>query len=266
LIRPELPQHRIQVLLWAIIACAKWEDLSAEQRQDAAKLMSRSQLAMLNRNALNLLPDQNLDHALGSAAPALQSVLRAEAEMRGLFACGASYEEMERTAVLPGDPNTASASIPLGRQSYDPAGYFVSYYPFSYPLTLVEVVIPSPVRIKTDALGRIVALSHSQASRVLRISYADGPGALYPSAPELRVYPIAGLHYERTDPTSSAKVSADWGGKSSTLTGVPSARKLPATPLQWQFETAQAVTASTTAGPCSSISSTARADVIATSR
>ena len=242
-LHPDIPQNRIQVLLWAIIARAKWENLAAQQRQDAAKLLTPAQIAMLNRNALNLLPGGSLDHALGGAAPALQRVLRAEADMRGLIARGASYEEMERVAVLPSDPNAAPGSIPAGRFSYDPAGYFINYQPVTYHVTWVEIVVPGPVRIDADALGRIVALTDAAGHRALRITYADGPGQPYPGAPEVRVYPIASVHYERPNPASSALAKADWVGKSSALIGVPSQRELPATPLQWQFENAQAMTA-----------------------
>src|SRR4051812_2438045 len=50
---PEIHQHDIQLLLWAIIARAKFEDLSSELKATAARLLTPRQLAGLNRSALD---------------------------------------------------------------------------------------------------------------------------------------------------------------------------------------------------------------------
>src|ERR1044071_1874625 len=51
---PEIQQHDIQLLLWAIIARAKFEDLSPELKSVAARLLTQRQLAGLNRKALDV--------------------------------------------------------------------------------------------------------------------------------------------------------------------------------------------------------------------
>src|SRR5262245_10041582 len=53
---PEIDQHKIQLLLWAIIARAKFENLSTELKAVAGILLTPEQLAMLNRRGLDLLP------------------------------------------------------------------------------------------------------------------------------------------------------------------------------------------------------------------
>src|SRR3954468_13089161 len=57
---PEIDQHLIQTLLWAIVARAKFEDLSSEHKMVAARLLTPRQLASLNRNALDLISGSGL--------------------------------------------------------------------------------------------------------------------------------------------------------------------------------------------------------------
>jgi len=52
---PEIHQHDIQVLLWAIIARARFEDLDSSLKATAARLLTPRQLAALNRSALDAL-------------------------------------------------------------------------------------------------------------------------------------------------------------------------------------------------------------------
>src|SRR6476659_7745654 len=63
---PDIHQHNIQTLLWAIIARAKFEDLSSEDKAVAARLLTPRQLAALNRSALDMVPGPALDRAMGS--------------------------------------------------------------------------------------------------------------------------------------------------------------------------------------------------------
>ena len=58
---PEIQQHDIQLLLWAIVARAKFEDLSHDLKAVAARLLTPRQLAGLNRNALDVLQAGSVD-------------------------------------------------------------------------------------------------------------------------------------------------------------------------------------------------------------
>ena len=62
--RPEIEQSRIQSLLWAIIARAKFEDLAPELKATASQLLTPRQLSSLNRSALDVLRECSTD-ALG---------------------------------------------------------------------------------------------------------------------------------------------------------------------------------------------------------
>ncbi|WP_419808817.1 hypothetical protein [Sphingomonas sp.] len=138
---PEIPQRTIQTLLWAIVARARFEDLSNEHRLVASQLLSQRQLASLNRSALDVLNSGPIANNLPSP---LREIAQAEAQLRGMFASGASYGELERVAVLSGrvGRGPGSQAIPAGRWSQHPDGYWVRYLPVSYTNTVVNIWVP----------------------------------------------------------------------------------------------------------------------------
>lgn len=143
--RPEIPQSRIQQLLWAIIARAKFEDLTGEIRATAAQLLTPRQLASLNRSALDVLHGNALTDALGGVPAPLRQIAQAEAQLRQMLTTpGASFAEMERVAVLSGAAprGPGSQDIPSGRWSMHPDGYYVRYIPSGYSSTRVEIWVP----------------------------------------------------------------------------------------------------------------------------
>jgi hypothetical protein len=71
---PEIDQHDIQVLLWAIIARSKFEDLDTRLKATAGRLLTPRQLASLNRTALDLVPGPALDAATNSLPPLVRQV------------------------------------------------------------------------------------------------------------------------------------------------------------------------------------------------
>lgn len=143
--RTEIQQHDVQLLLWAIVARAKFEDLSSELKLVASKLLTPRQLAALNRNALDVLQGNALTNALGGVPAPLREVARAEAQMRQMLTTpGASYADMERVAVLSGAAprGEGSKDVPSGRWSLHPDGYYVRYIPSGYQTTRVEIWVP----------------------------------------------------------------------------------------------------------------------------
>jgi hypothetical protein len=150
---PEIPQQSIQVLLWAIIARTKVEDMSAAHKATAARLLSPQQLAMLNRNALDLLPGPVLTQALARVPGPIRQVLVAEAELRRMMtSADASFDDMERVAVLAGmaPRGEGSRDVPSGRWSRHPDGYYVRYLPRGYSYTITELWVPEG----SDAVGK----------------------------------------------------------------------------------------------------------------
>jgi len=142
---PEIEQRKIQQLLWAIVARAKFEDLSTELKAVASRLLTPRQLAGLNRNALDALHGNALTDALGGLPEPLRQVAHAEAQLRQMLTTpGATYAEMERVAVLSGNSpfGPGSRDVPSGRWSLHPDGYYVRYIPSGYSTTRVEIWVP----------------------------------------------------------------------------------------------------------------------------
>jgi hypothetical protein len=139
---PEIHQHDIQVLLWAIIARAKFEDMDSRIKATAARLLTPRQLAGLNRSALDAL-GMVADH-VGLPEP-LRQIAQAEASLRQMLSTpGATFAEMERVAVLTGAApmGPGSQDIRSGRWSVHPDGYYVRYIPSGYSTTRVEIWAP----------------------------------------------------------------------------------------------------------------------------
>ena len=142
---PEIRQQDIQLLLWAIIARAKFEDLSSDLKATASRLLTPRQLAALNRTALDVLPDSVQQAAINKAPSGVRTVLQAEAKLRQMLTTGgSSFAEIERVAVLTGNAplGEGSQDIPSGRWSLHPDGYYVRYIPSSYSSTRVEIWVP----------------------------------------------------------------------------------------------------------------------------
>lgn len=155
-LNPDIEQHDIQSLIWAILAHAKFETLSANLKAVAARLMTNTQLLSLNRSALDVIPPNVLNKTILQAPPALQQVLRAEGQIRSLLSSGGSYSAIERVAVLSGDApwGAGSIQIPQSRWSLHPDGYYIRFTPSGYSHTYVEVWVEKA----SKAIGKTLDL------------------------------------------------------------------------------------------------------------
>lgn len=147
---PGIAQSDVQQLIWAILARAKFEDLNSNLKLVAAQLLSRSQLARLNRSALDLVPSGMMSRLIGDVPGPLRTAFRAESALReGLTVGGASYAELESIAVLTGavGMGEGSRAVPSGRWSDHPDGYRIRYIPSGYSETEINIWVEqgSPV-------------------------------------------------------------------------------------------------------------------------
>jgi hypothetical protein len=143
--KPNIEQHDVQVLLWAIIARSKFEDLDSHLKATATQLLTPRQLAALNRTALDLVPGPALDAATNRMPTIVRQAFQAEAQLRQLMTQpGTPYDQMERVAVLAGlaPMGEGSRQVPSGRWSLHPDGYYIRYLPYSYTNTLVQIWVP----------------------------------------------------------------------------------------------------------------------------
>ena len=142
---PDIAQRDIQVLLWAIIAHAKFEDLPAGMKATASRLLTPQQIATLNRSALDLIPEGMLEQTLASVPEPAKTILRAEAQLRSMVtSANNTYDDLERVAVLAGvvPRGQGSRDVPSGRWSLHPDGYYVRYIPSGYSSTRTEIWVP----------------------------------------------------------------------------------------------------------------------------
>jgi hypothetical protein len=143
--RPQIEQHDIQLLLWTIIARAKFENLDSKIKLVASQLLTPRELASMNRTGLDMLPKSVQDKAIDEAPAPIQAVLRAEAQLRSMLtSANSSFEDVERVAVLAGvaEPGPGSKAVPSGRWSAHPDGYYVRYIPSGYSSTRLEIWVP----------------------------------------------------------------------------------------------------------------------------
>lgn len=176
---PEISQQKIQTLLWAIVARAKFEDLSSEHKVVAAALLSPRQLAALNRNALDMLTRGPIADNLPSG---VRQVLQAEADLRRMLASpGTSFADLEAVAVLAGAAGIGPGSqdVPSGRWSAHPDGYWIRYLPQGYSNTVVNIWVPqgsAGVGKEYDPATHIAVPGNTNRQRLAQSGRAYGGG------------------------------------------------------------------------------------------
>lgn len=226
---PEIPQEDIQTLIWAILARTKISDLSPDQQSVAEQLLTQQQIDKLNGGALGKIPPDVLSRALGKLPPVLRQALEAEARLHDLLTSGVNmpYAEIERVAVLEGDPEPPEGSreVPWGRWSYHPSGFFVRYMPSGYSTTLNQLYVPEDIDIQTDELGRIKSVA-DPAGCCIETDYDDTIGALTLTGdPGVKGYAFKLIRITAPDPDRVGEMrKTEYPETGWTLVGVPSGR------------------------------------------
>ncbi len=188
---PEIPQRQIQVLLWGITSRTKLSDMSAESQAVARQMLNDGERRRLDGGALGQIPPEVRRQLFANLPRQVRQVLEAEAELRRqLTRANATYQQLEAIAVLTGavEQGEGSRTIPQGRWSLHPDGYYVRYRPSGYSRTQMQVMVPEEALVERDGLGRIVAIATHDGYRV-ETDYNDGVGAIpVPGEPNLRAY------------------------------------------------------------------------------
>lgn len=234
---PDILQSDIQSLLWAITSRTRIRDLAPRIRQAADTLLTRSEIRRLNGGALGLIPDEILDEAVERLPPDAQRVLEAEAQLREMLSSAEStYEELEEIAVVLDRPPDAD-TVPRGRWSFHPDGYFIRYCPHGYSRTRITLYVPERFRVERDDKGRITSLADWRGN-VIVTEYDDTiePAAV-PGEPGLRAYAFRSIRFVCLDASkASAKfcplvttpadmmVLSEWKGEGWVFCGVPAGR------------------------------------------
>jgi hypothetical protein len=172
--KPTIDQHDIQLLLWSIIARAKFGDLQDKIKFVATQLLTPQQIVQLNGGAMGLIPDAMLQKGMDGLPAGVRAVLEAENKLRGMLtSANSSYEDMERVAVLAGlaPMGEGSREVPSGRWSLHPDGYYVRYLPSSYTNTVVNIWVPqgsSAVGKEYDPATHIAVPGNTSRQRLIQ--------------------------------------------------------------------------------------------------
>ena len=176
---PEIPQHEVQVLLWAIIAEQKLSECPKEVQSTARVLLDEKDRRALENDALAVVPPQLRGKVYGSLPPLVRDGLEAENKMRALLAekfaqagdsagelvdsvsdpghkVSALYAQMESVAMRVGDlpePATEKEKVPWGRWSWHPDGFFVRILPSGYATTKRQLYYPEKFTLRDGEIA-----------------------------------------------------------------------------------------------------------------
>lgn len=222
---PEISQSDVQGLIWAVLARSKVEDLSPEYRAIAAKLLTAKEIRDLNGGALSVIPKELREQAFSHLPPLARQAMEAEASLRDLLAQHMPFHELERVAVLSGEPPSqeGKGEFPMGRWMFDPDGYFIRYLTDSYKETTIQLYLPEAIQIVSDDKGRIVLVADAVGNRI-ETAYDDSvePGQ-FPGDDGIKAYAFKSVRFVRPKSVGPVEVVVtDWINAGWTTIGAPS--------------------------------------------
>ncbi len=235
---PEIHQHDVQLLLWAIIARSKPSECSKEIQKAARVLLTPKEYDRLNGGALGKIPQPVMNTALQKLPPVAREVFQAEARLREMLVSPvlAPYHEVERVAVRVGEvlPPPDSRGISRGRWSFDPDGYFIRYFPYDYTTTRIQLYYPENFTLETDDNGLITAMSDRQGTKINIVYDPDTEPLLFAGDEGVAGLAFKELIFTRAEAGGAVKTrsieNTGW-----VLAGVPAGGGKPAGPAGPRF-------------------------------
>lgn len=147
LVKTNLEQKNIQLLLWSIVSGSSYDKLPAKVQYTAGQLLSRKQLFELRGGVTGMLKQMTnyIPNNSGDIAA-----------IKGLFEKGInSYEEFEKIAVRHEPSIITDPDYRRDQWNWQPGGFFIRYYPDSYKQVKVQVYVPENVtNTSANAAGK----------------------------------------------------------------------------------------------------------------
>ncbi len=167
---PEIAQHDIQLLLWSIIYGAKFTDLEPGLQLRVKPLLLDAEIADLSIGIKDI-PTDVLPSGVKETAEFYKSL------RQKLTDPASSYEDIERMAVLPGDPpaDLFKRQVNPGNWAYVGDGFYMRIIPDGYQKSVLEIYRPGQVNVTRDNLQRITMLERDGYKT--EVSYQDEPGS-----------------------------------------------------------------------------------------
>jgi len=191
---PDIAQKDVQFLLWSIIYGAKFTDLEPGLQMRVKPLLTPEEIADLSIG----IKDVPLDLLPGE----LKETAKFYKNLRGkLTDPSSSYEDIERIAVIPGDPpsNLLKKQVNPGNWAYAGDGFYMRIMPQWYRKSVLEVYRPGKINVTRDALGRITSLERDGSKT--EITYLDEPGSdvLFADGKYYPIYRFSSVKYTGTE-------------------------------------------------------------------
>nr|WP_121273710.1 hypothetical protein [Pedobacter schmidteae] len=139
---PEIEQHQVQLLLWAIVAKTNFSKLSTELQLVAAKLLNQNDLSALGSTMIDYLSGEAMTKLTSNLPEPAKTVIEIENKIRGMmYQANTSYDQIEKLAML-GGVAPVNPDFPSGIWGLHPDGYYIKYLPHSYSKTEVVIYVP----------------------------------------------------------------------------------------------------------------------------
>ena len=165
-----IPQQKVQYIIWAIIAKSSFKNMSTDLQLVAAQLLSKNELLQLSKMGLDFMPESVMSKVKSNLPKPVQLVLDAENKMRNFFSSSSSnYAELERLAFLTG-VNTENSETAYGTWGLHPDGYYVSYQPHGYQQMTVRLYVPATLTSINYRPSDDVAVPANTSSQRLMVS------------------------------------------------------------------------------------------------
>ncbi|HEX8314162.1 MAG TPA: hypothetical protein VF609_04180 [Flavisolibacter sp.] len=157
-----ISQKDVQLLLWAIIAKADFDDMQNKTKGVALALLSPEQIVKLNGGAVKTIANFASDKGWMEKPAFVRSVEEAEQSLRQLYKSSTStYEDFERLAVLAGI-NTEAQPVEFGTWFKHEGGYYIRYEPQGYSRTHIKIHVPEKKKATLKITGAIATPSDSR--------------------------------------------------------------------------------------------------------
>ncbi|QYK54535.1 MAG: hypothetical protein KF824_06440 [Fimbriimonadaceae bacterium] len=213
-------QKDMQLLIWAVLARVKPQDMTGDAQRALVALMGKDGGKLMADGALDYFTGKVADDLFNKASSELRPVLEYENKMRGLYRdANATYDQFERLAMLEA-PEDLRSEVERGVWNIHPKGYLVRYFPAGYSRTKVEIIIPRRATLNRDAQKRVTEVSWSDGFKI-NIQYGDQPAENYPGDSQVKAHFVSGVTI--TDASGNVIKSEKTGW---LLSGIPSKKKL----------------------------------------
>lgn len=157
-----ITQKDVQLLLWAIIAKADFDDMQNKTKSVALALLSPEQIVKLNGGAIKSVANFASDKGWMEKPAIVRSIEEAEQSLRQLYkSSNSTYEDFERLAVLSG-VNTEAQPVEYGTWFKHKDGFYVRYEPQGYPRTHIKIYVPEKKKVDLAITGVIATPSDSR--------------------------------------------------------------------------------------------------------